>query len=248
MDSSATLEAVKRPVKLCAFVLVLLVLAGCNRKSKADQLAALDRANKAGILTEDEYEAKRAAIEGPAPSAVPEPPAAAPLSPAIPPRDQPIAAASPAPEPIPAQDHPIGAAAPLQQGAPPPKQEVDEPEPTPSQGCDDAEYKSKKKGPQARFFAKPEAQVKKAALAALATLDFTVHKESGNDIEASKKRHASVIIGAGGERELLHFESAQEGGKRGTRVTGETKKSIVGRLAQKSWTAAVLAQIACNLK
>jgi hypothetical protein len=30
-------------------------------------------------------------------------------------------------------------------------------------------------------------------------------------------------------------------------VTGETNKSFIGRLTQKSWTSAVLAQIACSL-
>jgi hypothetical protein len=67
-------------------------------------------------------------------------------------------------------------------------------------------------------------------------------------MEASKRRHVSAVVGAGGERLILRFESAQRGGQSGTRVTGETKKSFVGRLAQKTWTTAVLAQIACNLR
>jgi len=93
----------------------------------------------------------------------------------------------------------------------------------------------------------PVEKVKKAALDSLALLDFTIHKNEGNEIEASKKRHIGAVIGAGGEREILHFMPAQEGGKQGTLVTGETKKSAVG-LAQKSWTSAVLAEIACNLR
>lgn len=90
--------------------------------------------------------------------------------------------------------------------------------------------------------------MKQAAEAALATLDFTIHQDNGNQIEASKNRHIGVLVGAGGERETLQFEPATENGQSGTRVTGATKKSFMGRLAQKSWTAAVLAQTACNLR
>ena len=61
-------------------------------------------------------------------------------------------------------------------------------------------------------------------------------------------RRLSALVGGGGERLYLRFESAQKGGQSGTRVTGETRRSIVGILAQKSWTSAVLAQIACNLR
>ena len=103
-------------------------------------------------------------------------------------------------------------------------------------------------GPQTRFFPVPVDRVKKAALDSLALLDFTVHANTGDEIEASKRRHLGVVIGAGGEREILHFQAAQQEGKKGTLVTGETKKSATGILAQKSWTGAVLAEIACNLR
>ena len=76
----------------------------------------------------------------------------------------------------------------------------------------------------------------------------TIHRDSGHEMEASKRKHLSAVVGAGGERLILHFASSRKGGRGGTQVTGETKKSIVGRLSQKSWTAAVLAQIACNLR
>jgi hypothetical protein len=89
--------------------------------------------------------------------------------------------------------------------------------------------------------------VRKAATLAFTNLDFTVHSDSGHEMEASKRRHLSAVIGAGGERLILHFASTKQGGQSGTRVTAETKKSVVGRLAQKSWTTAVLAQISCNL-
>ncbi|HYW46853.1 MAG TPA: hypothetical protein VE959_28560, partial [Bryobacteraceae bacterium] len=76
----------------------------------------------------------------------------------------------------------------------------------------------------------------------------TIHKNAGNEIEASKRRHIGVVIGKGGERVTLRFAEAQQGSQRGTRVTGETRKSVIGRLAQKSWTNAVLAQTACMLR
>jgi hypothetical protein len=232
VDADAAREAVKKfwiALVLCA----LVCLSACgNRKSQAEQLAALDSAYQSGVLTKEEYDLKKAAIVGPAPQAPPVaavPAAAAPVTPAAP---------APPPEP-PAPPAPVAKAV---------KPEQPEPEPAPSSGCEDAEYKSNKSGPQTRFFPMPVAKVKTATLAALATLDFTIHKDSGNEIEASKKRHIGVVIGAGGEREILHFEPAQQGGQKGTRVTGETKKSFTGRLAQKSWTGAVLAQTACNLR
>jgi hypothetical protein len=206
---------VRRLALVCA---LLLSLSACNQKNQAEQLAALDSAKQSGVLTEQEYEAKRAALLG---SSAAAPAPAATVAP-------PVTPVTPAP------------------AAPEPAAEL---EPAPSTGCDDVEYKSHKNGPQSRFFAMPVAQVKQAALKALTTLDFKIHKESGNEIEASKKRHASAVIGAGGEREILQLEPAQQGGQRGTRVTGETKRNVVvGRVTQKSWTAAVLAQIACNLK
>ena len=124
-----------------------------------------------------------------------------------------------------------------------------EEEPAPLAGCEDAEYKSgKEKGPQERFFPAPPARVKRAAASALQNLDFTIHKNAATEIDASKRRHIGVLVGKGGERVILHFEESERGGQRGTLVTGETKKAFVGRLAQKSWTNAVLAQTACMLR
>jgi hypothetical protein len=248
-----------------------------NKKTQADQLAALDSAYQSGVFTKEEYDAKKAAIAGQA---------AVPTASVVPaPATQPTAASEPSPQPaVPppaAEQHPIASAVPLpdQQPVPPPQTAPvsqsaptspvaprpkpmqpapvakasppvqAEPEPAPSKSCEDAEYKSHKDGgSRSRFFPMPVARVKKATLDALSTLDFTVHKDDGNKVEASKKRHIGVVVGAGGEREILQFEDATEGGQRGTRVSGETKKSAVGRLAQKSWTAAVLAQTACNLR
>ena len=116
-------------------------------------------------------------------------------------------------------------------------------------GCSDIAYRSGDvKGARQRFFPAPVAAVKKAAREAMGTLDFNIHDDSGNEMEASRRRHIGAVVGAGGERLLLRFENSHQGNETGTLVTAETKKSLVGRLAQKSWTNAVLAQIGCHLR
>lgn len=174
------------------------------------------------------------------------------LPPQAPPANQPAPPPQPQPVPTPAPVKTAPAPRPttVAKAVPPTtgQAEPPEPEPAPSRQCEDAEYKAHKNGPQERFFPAPVARVKKALLSALTNLDFTVHKDSGDEIEASKNRHIGVVVGAGGEREILHFEAAKQGGQSGTLVTGETKKSVVGRLAQKSWTGAVLAEAACTLR
>ena len=140
-------------------------------------------------------------------------------------------------------------AAPPPPATPPPPAEAAEPEPAPLAGCQDAESRAGgPNGVQERFLPASEDIVRQAALQAFTNLDFVVHTSSGHEIEASKKRHLSVVVGAGGEKVILHFASARKDGRAGTRVTAETKKSITGKLAQKSWTTAVLAQIECNLR
>jgi hypothetical protein len=126
---------------------------------------------------------------------------------------------------------------------------VAEAEPAPLAGCEDDEFKSGgQKGSQERFFAASPAEVRRAAVLALGSLDFDIRKDSNKGIEASKKRHIGVIVGAGGERVNLTFQKSQKGGQTGTLITGETKKSFVGRIAQRTWTDAVMAQIACRLR
>jgi len=249
---------------------LLLGLTACSRRNQAEQLAALDSALQSGVLTKDEYESKKAALLGPAatisvaPAVSPPTPSPTPVSVPTPnapalsvnpaPSPAPTPPATPAPAPASAPSPPVPApvvpARPLNRA--PAAEAVDsdrpEPEPATAAGCEDAEYKSHENGPQSRFFPMPVAKVKQAALEALVTLDFTVHKNSREEIEASKKRHIGALVGAGGEREILRFAAAKQSGREGTRVTGETKKTFVGRVARKSWTAAVLAQTACNLR
>jgi hypothetical protein len=213
-------------------VVVVWLLSGaaaCHRNTKAEQLAALDSAYQSGVFTKEEYEAEKLALTGSPPAPAPAP------APAIPADSAPVNTPSSIP---PAPVNPPAAA----------RAEADDLEPAPLAGCEDAEYKSDKvKGQRTRFFPAPVSAVRKAALQALKNLDFNVHKDANNEMEASKQRHIGVLVGAGGERLLLRFSAAQQGNQSGTRVTGETKKSTFGRLAQKSWTSAVLAQIACNL-
>jgi hypothetical protein len=180
------------------------------------------------VFTKEEYEAKKLALTGP-------PPAPA-LESNTPPDSAPVNTPSSNP---PAPVNPPAAT----------RAEADDPEPAPLAGCEDAEYKSDKvKGQRTRFFPAPVSAVRKAALQALKNLDFNIHRDATNEMEASKRRHIGVVVGAGGERLVLRFDAVQRDNQIGTRVTAETRKSTFGRLAQKSWTSAVLAQIACNLR
>ena len=87
-----------------------------------------------------------------------------------------------------------------------------------------------------------------AANLAFANLDFNVQIDANHEMEASKRGKLNTVVGAGPQRVILHFSSTRQDGRSGTLVTGETKKGLVGRVTQKSWTDAVLAQIACNLR
>ena len=52
-----------KPVRLAALVLLSILAAGCQRTPASKELAALERAYQAGVLTKGEYETKRAALE-----------------------------------------------------------------------------------------------------------------------------------------------------------------------------------------
>jgi len=124
----------------------------------------------------------------------------------------------------------------------------DEDTPAPTSACAGTDIRpGKEKGRQERFYPMPMAQVREAALKSLKDLEFNVRRASDTELEASKKRHIGLLIGSGGEKMTLQFEEAVQGGRRGTRVTGETKKGFVMRAGQKSWTNAVLDQTACTL-
>lgn len=192
--------------------------------------------------------------QAPPPANVPAPASAVP--PSEPPRTRPAkaspftatASAPPAQPGRPPTEPEPAPAAKLPPAPPPSHAEKAEPEPAPKAGCEDAEFKAgKEKGVQKRFFPQSIETVRKAAEAALKNLDFNIDKDSGNDLEATRRRHIGRLIGAGGERLLLHFEKSQKDNRTGTLVTGETRKRFVGRIVQKSWTNATLAQIACQL-
>ncbi len=111
----------------------------------------------------------------------------------------------------------------------------------PAKSDQSAEMKpGKEKGKQERFFAFPLAKVKEAVIDAMKGAEFEVKKDSGNELEAKRKRHVGVFVGSGGETLVAQFKEAEEGGVKGTRVVAETKKGFVGRAGQKSWTNAVL--------
>lgn len=246
--------------------LLLGTAPACKHDNKTEQLAALDNAYQAGLLTKDEYEAKKLALtkteaktgagtappQTPAPVPIPSPPPAPPTSApvAIPPPSAEIV--QPPPKPAPAlapRRANAPPAAPLTPAARPPSDSpVHQLEPAPVAGCEDAEYKSGgQKGAEERFFAASPEMVRRAAVSAFDSLDFNIHKNSDKEIEASKRRHLGVIVGAGGERVILRFKKTEHGGQSGTRVIGETKKNFVGHVSQRTWTDAVLAEIACKL-
>ena len=257
---------------------LVLSAAACKKENKAEQLAALDGAYQAGVLSKAEYDAKRLALMGPPPAANPaappqKTPAAAPPAPAVeasPAAAPPAAPVRPKPEPHkpapvvtqsraipPERTHAPPATAQPAPAAPPPVRAIPAPqskatgeaEPQPLAGCVDAEYDSSTViGARQRFYPAPLASVMAAARAALRSLDFNIHNDTGTEMEASKQRHLSAVVGAGGERLILHFEKSRHGDRPGTLVTGETKKNFVGRVTQKSWTNAVLSQIACHLR
>jgi hypothetical protein len=253
----------KRTARI-ALAALLAVATACHRNSKEAQLKALDEAYKSGVFTKEEYDAKKLALAGPpaappapapadaAPSApaadqspaggaLPEPPAA------VPPPDTapPAAPGQTLPPPAPAQPAPAYSppAAPPTAPAAPSAPASGEPEPAPLKGCPDAGARAGgPSGAQERFFPASEDAIRAAALQAFANLDFTVHNSTAHEMEASKKGRA------GTERVILRFESTSSNGQDGTKVVGETKRGIMGRVTQKPWTGAVLAQIECNLR
>jgi hypothetical protein len=225
-------------MKLAAAAWLVIGIAGCHRNDKAEKLAALESAYHSGVFTKEEYNAKKAGLLG-TPVAVPSPVASSPAAPTTVPSPTPAA-----PTPVATPTVPVA--------SPPPARKANtetQPEPAPAAGCEDSESNAgKEKGVQERFYPAPIEAVKKATQAVLQNLDFAIHLDTSHDIEASKRRHISAIVGAGGERLLLHFEKARRGNQTGTLVKGETRKQLVGRIAQKSWTNAVLAQIGCQLR
>lgn len=182
----------------------LLSSAGCNREERTrDPKEALEKAYRLGLLTREEYEAKKAALPGlaqakaPLPAAVPDKPSAKEprFTVTLPPEVRPSAKVDSAKDPL--------------------------EEPTLSKGCDDTGSRpGGESGPQERVFDAPMAAVKRAAIAALTSLYFQVQRNANNQMDASKNKHISALIGAGGEHVIL---------------------------TQKNWSNAVLSQIACKL-
>src|ERR1039457_878545 len=76
---------------------LVLSAAACKKENQAEQLAALDGAYQAGVLSKAEYDAKRLALMGPPP--------AAPVTPA--PATNPAAPPQAAPSPVPRKPAPV---------------------------------------------------------------------------------------------------------------------------------------------
>jgi hypothetical protein len=233
-------------------VAALILAVACNKSpDKAEQLAALDDAYHANLLTKEEYDAKRVALTGMTPTTTQTAEV----------ESTPAEAASPSPSPAavePSRENVRPSEAAHAQPsthagnhAPTASLSANDvhsnrPGPSAAAGCKDAEYKSGgQKGTDERFFAATPETVRRAAISALTDLDFNIHKNSKDAIEASKKRHLGAIVG--GERVILTLKETEHAGKVGTQVIGETKKNFVGHISQKTWTDAVFAEMACNL-
>jgi len=264
-------EKMKKTSLLAIAVVVLAGGVGCNQARKSGPEAALDRAYQSGILSKGEYEAKKAALLAPTapPAAVPVAapvatpvvaPEPAPAAPADPPAAKPVAAkpvaavarvsrpVKPAAQPAAVPEPAVEAPAPVRVQPAPVAQVEETREPAPPAACADTEIRpGKEKGKQERFYPMPPSKVRAALLKSLNDLEFHIHKATDTEIEASKKRHIGLVVGSGGEKMTLHFEAATEGGRRGTLVAGETKKGLVMRAGQKSWTNAILDQANCVL-
>lgn len=249
----------------------LLLAAGCHRETKvSDPAAALEKAYQAGLLTKEEYEAKKVAMSGkkaePAPAPLPPVAEVKPEPKPEPPpepkhdstRPQAVAkskpksvavkqsAALPIAEPPAITPPPVAAPTPAERPAPapPPPIKASTPAPAKARGCDDADTRpGVDSGTQEKTFAASPEAVRNAAMEAFAALDFQIQKDNSSFLEARKKKHLGAIVGAGGEHVVLTLEKTQQG----TRVTAKTVKTFTGRLAQKNWTNAVLAQLACRL-
>ena len=119
-------------------------------------------------------------------------------------------------------------------------------EPAPLPGCASTQ-KSGGANEQSRFFAGPLPAARQALSGALAAFGFKVDKDKADLVEAHRPHHVGVVAGSGGEKLVLHLKETEQDGKKGIQVTGETVKTMVGRMGQKTWTNAVLDQAACNL-
>lgn len=248
-------------VRIAAAV-ALLMACGCSREQKPDPFSALDNAYKSGLLTKQEYDAKHAAlVAGADPASAPR------ATPAVPaPQASPVdtasgggsggeAGAAVAPpavaiqptSPKPAAPPPVHSA---RANPPPPAQPTPAPAPAPAvpAGCEDEEFKSGGQKEASRFYDVPPEEAWKAAVATLNSMDFNIDENTEKEIEATRRGHIGVVVGAGGEKVTLTFKKTTNQGRSGTMVTGETKKSFVGRLTQRTWTDAVLAQMACKLR
>ncbi len=232
------------------------------RQAAEDQRAAEEKAKMLALMAAAAAapDAKQAPVSNPAPAAAPP---SKPIkravhpAPELPPSrlravppESPIASSaqpqfgSPAP-----QTSSLLAASPSTSSEPASIAPANEAEPAPLPGCENAEYKSGgKKGAVEEFFAAPPEIVRRAALSALDSLDFDVQENANDSVEAKKKRHIGAVVGAGGERVILTFQKTEQEGRSGTRVIGETKKNFFGHVSQRTWTNAVLAQIACQLR
>ena len=89
-------------------------------------------------------------------------------------------------------------------------------------------------------YAKPVADVHKAAVNALVVTGFDVEKDAPLYVQGFKPRKIGLVVGSGGETVGIWLESLDPAR---TRVRINTAKSSFGILGQKTWNAEILAEM-----
>lgn len=84
------------------------------------------------------------------------------------------------------------------------------------------------------------ADVKAAALSAMAESGFNIKEESDTMIRGNRPRKMGAFVGSGGEKMTITFRVISESS---TAITVVNKKTFVGIAGQKNWTEPVLNSI-----
>jgi hypothetical protein len=212
----------------------LVASTACNRSNKAEQLAALNGAYQSGLLTKGEYDAKRRALTTQAP--------------------EPVTTQAPVPAPNPAP----AAAPPERNSAARAVHRVIGPawwRRYQRAGTGSARGLPGRAIQVGRAERRPGSILCRASGGSPARGGLGTRQsgfQHSQELEQRKRsQHTAAHRRSGRSRWRARDRDVPKGGaRRPERHSrgGETKKSFVGRMAQKTWTDAVLAQIDCKLR
>lgn len=90
------------------------------------------------------------------------------------------------------------------------------------------------------IYAKPEAQVQKAAIDALTDNGFVISKSDAELVQGARPHKMGALVGSGGESAGVWL-SAQGADKTAVKVS--TAKSLVGIVGQKDWDKEIIADM-----